>query len=820
MPPRLFARTPKVTQRRPALVASGKQLSTTASSSSMRRPGVPEWQQTAWSYYDQIGEIRYAARYSGNSLSRLRMYLGWRTTPSSPVVPLDTDELPAGVDRRQLQIAEDTIGRLYDTDGSLSGLLRQYGVNLFVAGESYLVGRNDANNGRERWEILSVDQVVYHDGRWKLRMDVSDTPDRYETLLDDDVVVRLWNPHPRFAKQADSPMRAVLPLCEELLLLSASVRASALSRMSAGVLVLPDTALEGGPFGDDADNSSGFDGESGSDPVLQDMMDHFIEPISDASSAAAVAPYILAMDPADCDKVKLLDTSRSVDETAAAQRAELLVRIANGVDLPPEVLQGMSNTNHWNAWLIDEQSYKAHIAPSAQLFADSITEGLIWPAIESVTGGAVDQRLVIGFDPVDLVGHADQRNAAKDGHSALVLSDEALRRSLGFSDDDAPDEAEYIRRVALRNGAISLAPVAAGESDSIIETIARVSDARIPQTQGGPPPEDIVDGGELPDEAADEGDEDVDAGPPQRDGLTAASSPTNLGQRLAQIDRALFDRLQITAELTVQRALERAGARVRSKLSRQADWRETLKVTANADLPSVVGQQYLADIEITDDELLAGSFTEIAAEFDVRVARAQGRARRLLAEEFGYDDSEQLEDKQDENRAAALFLFLSGLTAVTVARLYPGRPDRGVDAPVVDRQALRTDDVLPASVTRGALAVAGGGEAPRGPEPSRGGRQPDGLVATGPDVVAAAAEVGLVEAGFIWSYGDEERQVPFEPHLALDGRSFSGWDDENLLNGEPWPPVEYYFPGDHEYCRCSAVPVFRAVALIDGEEVE
>lgn len=801
MPLTLFDNTQSPPNRRP-LVASGKPLELGTQSGVIRRSGVPVWQQQAWSYYDQIGEVRYGARFFGNSLSRLRMYVGWREDLSAPVVPLDLDDLPAGVDARQLQVASDSVARLHNTDGSLSNLLRQFGVNLFVAGEAYLVGRTDPDTRTERWEVLSVDQMVWHENRWKIREDVSDTPDKYVDLSpDDDVVVRVWQPHPRFAAQADSPMRAVLPLCEELLLLSASVRASALSRMSAGVLLLPDTALEGGPVFDD--DGSGFDGEGQADPVLQDMMNHFTEPIGDPASAAAVAPYILAMDPQDCDKVKLLETSRAVDETAANQRAEVLTRLANGVDLPPEVLQGMSNTNHWNAWLIDENTYKSHVAPAAQLVADAIVQALVWPAVQAVTGSDPDPRLVVGFDPANLVGHADVRGAAKDGHSALVLSDEALRRALGFSEDDAPDDDELLRRVAIRSGTTALAPAAAGEAESVAESlrISQVAQGEAPATDPEPEPEPV----------------EVEPGPPDEEGLTASGRPVDLGERLGRIDRQLFDRVQFMGEAAVKRALERAGARLRSKFSRQPEARELLKGVPACDVFSTLMTAGF-DVDMDEDELLAGSFDEVAGEFDVSVARAQGRARLLLAEEYGFDETERLEETQAENRRVGVGLFVAALTAFALTRLYPGRVDRGVDAvtPEVDTgDVLRMDDVLPSRVTREALRVAGGGDRTRSAEPVSGAAQPDGLVATGPDVTGAAKRVGLVEAGFIWAYGDELRDT-FEPHLALDGQQFTGWDDPRLANPDSWPPVPFYFPGDHDYCRCESVPVFRAVAVTDG----
>lgn len=805
----------------------------------VRQTSIPAWQAQAWSFFDQIGEVRYGARYYGNSLSRLRLYVGWRESASDPVVPVDLEDPPDGFSRDQYLLAAAMVARLHSTDGSVSELLRAYGVNLFVAGEGYLVGRIDPETGRERWDYLSVDQVVWHESRWKLRESAGDTPDRYVPLdPEQDVVIRIWQPHPRFANEADAPMRAVLTVCEELLLLSANVRASALSRIPAGILVIPDTALEGGP--DDLD-SSGVDGASRADRTMSDLVDHFITPISDPGSASAVVPYLLALDPADVDKVKLIETSRSVDEVAAAQRAELLVRLANGVDLPPEVLTGLSNTNHWNAWLIDEQSFRTHLAPAAQLFCSALTEGLVWPTI-SASGLTPDPRLVVGFDPADLVGHPDRKENAKDGHSSLVISDEAYRRALGFGDEDAPDEDEYRRRVARAQGTQALAPVAVGEIDSVVESL-RVATGQIAagETEGAEGAEVVVDESRSGDEPS-----EVVAGPP--DAVTAAGTPDadRFGEMVGKIDRALMDRLEALASASLRRALERAGARLRSRVSRNQDLKPVLSETMNTELVSVLGRDAIVAAGLTDEDLLDGTGDDLEEEYLALVGLAQKRIRTYLRDGFGLGESElaALELKQEQDRVAGWGVLAAGLTALAAGLLYDPRPGRGVDAVGEFDPTSRVPGVL----IRDTLVTAGGGEVgpssspgetplspvgvrPTGTEPgvidgagptAAPSAQPTsaGLVGGGPTTKQAAARVGLEQVGFIWDYGNALRQT-FEPHLDLDGERFAGWDDVALTNLGDWPPTPFLYPGDHDGCLCVDRPIFRVVTVgADEDELD
>lgn len=823
--PSLFAARPAVRPTRRtarALTADSKPLNLTPQTGSTRRKGVPSWQQQAWTYFDQIGEVRYGARYYGNSLSRLRFGVGWRESTSSPVTMVNGDELPDGLTSQVYDVANDAISRLLGADGSMAELLRAFGVNLFIAGEGYLVGRVK-DDGGEHWDYLSVDQVVWHDSMWKYRENVEDTPDKYQSFdPESDVVLRVWLPHPRFAGQADSPMRAVLPLCEELLLLSASVRASALSRIPAGMLVLPNTMLEGGAAYDD--NGDGTDGEDQQDRTVDDMVKHFVTPIGDPESAAAVVPFMLWADPEDCDKVRLIEPSRKVDETAAAQRQELLVRLANGVDLPPEVLQGFGASNHWSAWLIDEQSYKAHIAPAAQLFANALTEGLLRPALAAVFGGQPDQRLVVGFDSADLVTHADAKSNAEVGHRSLVLSDATLRRALGYAEDDAPDETEYVRRVALQSGTPGVMPVAAGQISDVVESLRTVAESAAEGAAEGSAPDDV---GSVLDEPS-----GVSEGPPVA--VTAAvAAPVNFGEFVGRLDRAVLDRLEVAASAAMDRAMERAGARVRSRLSRDTELRPVLASLHASEVTGHFGRDVVVAAGFEDDEdLVEGEFEELLVLFAALTGRAQLRVRNELRATYGMSDAEfdQMEAKQADDAALASGVFAAAMIGLAIGALYSPKPD----APSVGE--FDPSARVPSGVLRDSLRVAGGSQpqaggvtAPSatgtpgavsapgvGVGPSGSGTgSATGLVAGGETTAVFAGHAGLVQVGFVWDYGDALRQT-FEPHLELDGFEFGSWDDPGLENREDWPAESHYFPGDHDGCMCLERPVYQAMVVDDA----
>lgn len=807
--------SPTVRRKPPSAVTAASQRLSNSDGALDKRPEnykVSEWQKQAWHFYDLIGELRYGARYYGNSLSQLRLHIGWKKDTGSAPTYIDPENPPEGFDRRQFAVAEETLARLHTNEGSLEEILRQFGVNLFVAGEGYLVGRTDPVSGGERWDFYSTEQLIWANGAWHLKESMYWRNHELIPLSDEDHVIRVWQPHPRFSDEPDSPLRSILSLCEELLLLSANVRATALSRIPAGILLMPETMLDAGPelYPENLNDDSLR--EENSQTALEEIYQHFITPISDPNSAAAVAPFILTGDPEDLEQVRLIEFDRDIDEIAADQRKEIIRRIAHGVDLPTEILSGMESINHWTAWQIEESSYKSHIRPAGMLFSSAITSSLIWPAVQAAVG-AVDQRLVVTFDPIDLISHIDRRMNAKDGHAALVISDSTYRRALGFSEEDAPEDDEYKRRMAVQQASLTLTPVAAGEVDSVTEALDD-SVARV--RPGAPTPESIAADpdprGRKPEtEREVDADEagDASSGPPEA--VTASAVvPAGLGRKLVEIDKALLERLTVLSSAAMRRALEKAGARVRSRVSRDENLKSAIVDVHNFQVPSVLGEAVVASL-FDRDLVLSEEFEDLEEQYDSLTARAQRQVRKLLRDAgVSEDELADLEGQHEVERREGWLLLSAALVATAGVLLY--RPKvtsadvNGVAEGEFDDLAL----VQPRTV-RAALSVAGGN---LGVQAVGGAiidldNTPMGLLATGETTLTVLGSAGIQVVGYRWVYGDEIRE-PFEPHLDLDGLEFSDWTDTALTNSGSFPNTPFYFPGDHNGCGCLVEHIFSS----------
>src|SRR5690606_16676515 len=162
--------------------------------------------------------------------------------------------------------------------------------------------------------------------------------------------------HPRFADEADSSMRGIIELMDELLPLNKAARATIKSRLNAGILLLPDdlsnisqmdgvTIIEGEELDDEQEDSEDCEAE------LQAAM---LTPISDEGSAAAVVPLIIRGPAEALEKVKHFTTSRAFDSHRSERADKVLDRILASLDLPKELVAGIADSKYANATVVEE----------------------------------------------------------------------------------------------------------------------------------------------------------------------------------------------------------------------------------------------------------------------------------------------------------------------------------------------------------------------------------------------------------------------------------------------------------------------------------
>ncbi|MGW6391209.1 hypothetical protein ACWFR1_12070 [Streptomyces sp. NPDC055103] len=400
-----------------------------------RGAGDQSWQSRAYDMYHAVPEVRFAASWIGNAMGGARLFAGRRAD--------DGTIEPAPEGHRAHEIVSQIAG---GPDGQ-SKMLGAFGRHLTVPGEGWIVVRpNDEvlspyspEDGHD-WRVLSVKEVKQRSGKLMAEIDGEDVPilegDPDNMGPDGPVAIRVWEPDPERAIEADSPVRSSLELLEELLLLNAAVKAIARSRITGrGLLLIP----KGTRF-----PTSGAAGDA-EDDLIEVFMTIAETAIRDPESAAATVPIILEL-PADAiSDFKLIKFESEFDELAIKLRDEAVRRFATGLEIPAEILLGLGDVNHWGAWALTSEAIRLGIEPKLATVSYALTQQWLRPILEFEK---VEDwhRWLVWYDTSPLRVRTNRSETALQAHDRGVISDAALRRETGFDESDAPDAEEVARR--------------------------------------------------------------------------------------------------------------------------------------------------------------------------------------------------------------------------------------------------------------------------------------------------------------------------------------------------------------------------------------
>lgn len=484
-----------------------------------------EWQAEGWELYHAVPELRSGVSWAANGCSRARLYVG-KIDPdgSSEPIPVDAEDDSSGLTAQLLAPLDELAG------GQLgqSEMLRRLSTHLDVPGESYLVGFDDPATKARRWLVCSPSEVTSSAGGGSIKVQLPESPTaRLELSLEECTLLRIWRPDAELAYQADSPLRALRDPLRELQGLSAHVLATVESRLAgAGLGLMSDDVTPASPQQSDGANPLH------SDPVTAALIEAMATPLKNRDSASAIVPLLLRVPGSVKEKFEWFSFATELDANVLPLRDAAIRRVAIGLDMPPENLTGMAESNHWTAWLTDENGIKMHLEPKLGLICDALTDQFYRPALKAL-GVAHPERYAIWYDTSDLRQRPNRAPEAAEAHARGAISDAAYLRELGFSSEDMPDDEEQRRRllVQLATGNGQLAPAALSalgiELPNLTEAAATDAD-RAPVEITRPRAEP-----ELPRN-----------GPPQLPGVSASAAEQ---WRTSCLDMA------------VRRALERAG---------------------------------------------------------------------------------------------------------------------------------------------------------------------------------------------------------------------------------------------------------------------
>jgi hypothetical protein len=793
-----------------ALTAAGQRIDPLNEAQVRRVTAQPrDWQMRALGYYDDLGEVRYGARWMGDAISRLRVIPAYQETATTPPTGLEVADRPES----ELTAASGAIARLaVGAESGMAGLMRNLAINVWLVGEAYLIGYVDPETALEQWDVASVEALVRDPrGGLALRTSPSTQPQEAVVPLDPEasVVIQVMRRHPRWRDWPDAAMRGALEYCEDLSLLTRMIRATASSRVPAGMLFIPDEASFG------AANPGDADGDLDRDPLTEDLLRHMTEPIRTPGDAAAVVPFVLRMSRADIAAVRLETLDRPIDSLAVQLREEARRSLAAVLDLPAEIMAGKGDLNHWTAWQVDAEAFSVHVEPLAVLILDALTTEYYQPALDAM-GVENPGRHRLWYDASALIAAPDATETVIKLYDRGEITGDALRAAVGIAETEAPDEAELARRRAL-------AEIIAFHRGGQIESSGGAPGlAGPPGVTAGPPAQAAIEAplawpaGLAPARPLIAAPEPL-ALPDPAEVMPEPGTPRSqidyrpLGDALARLDRELRMRVQQAADELARRALERAGNRLRSLAQKDRSGLSSRTVAAlpASEVAATLGPARIEAFGITVAELADGALEPMHARFTRWMVQALDATIALLEPfaEPGFDWT-SYRDRMSESVRNAWADLSAAVDATVAERLVTPNP--------TPPEVGEYDDtvLVPPSVVRRAIQQAWGG--PIAPSITAAIPGPlaaemvGGLITSDMlyDMLAESARLILGNDGWRWAYGSSLSRVsPFEPHRRLDGTEFTDWEGAELRNvGGGWPG-DFLYPGDHLWCQCDVVPL-------------
>lgn len=834
-------RLPRLRPRRPelrAVTAAATRIQLDQPKRARKQAGKRQpWQLECWDYFDSVPEVKQGTWRMGNQIAKVRLVVA--TMPADGSEPIVASDPASGVSPQLAALADMELARLRSSMGGQPEILRELAMNLDVAGECYIVGwgaiadttgpLGQVIEGRpEDWDVRSVSEVEIKGSGDSTRYLVKDSPDDRGTELnpETDTIIRVWQRHPRWSSLADAALAGVRGECEALVTLHAEVLADSRSRHNAGLLTMPNELS----FGAMPDEGEDTGDDAAADPLTDEITDVFSDPVDDPTDPGAVAPSLLRgpgefLQP---QYVRWVDLGRKPSSELDNRIKARVERLARGLNWPVESTMGHQQTTYANAEQVDEDEFSDYHEPRLVLICDALTNAYLRAnLLDAGANPAEVEQLIVWYDPSALIRDPDLSEAAKHAHGELALSDEALRKYLGLSEDDAPATLERLQRVGLKRGIFT-----ADLSLALLELLGQEIEVEpLPKAPPALPDDTADDSSDSTDDGADDAGDDGQAQQAATaravlerhprfaaalavrkltalatTGRPAPPRQGSLGRRLMDLDMDLRGRLLVLADRTMDRGLERAGNRLRGTASLRSLLRGVEPQMAGAHL----GRAIVADAGLDPAQLLADAIEPMRAQFMAWGARAQEQAIEYVSRTISGLDAARRADlavRQASSLEEAWLWFSQALQAHAERVLFdPSVLDPGALGEIAD------SIVVPPGMVREAMSIAGGAGGVHtntdtdawvtiSSDQYRGG------IGTGELVNGLLRDEGAGVEGYEWVYGPASRTRPFEPHADLDGVTFTDWSDSQLAVTGSFPAASHYLPGDHGGCLCDVAPV-------------
>jgi hypothetical protein len=293
----------------------------------------------------------------------------------------------------------------------------------------------------------------------------------------------------------------------------------------------------------------------------------------------------------------------------------------------------------------------------------------------------------------------------------------------------------------------------------------------------------------------------------------AAAKNRRLSKKLMEVDRRTRDRLHAAALVSLRRSMEHAGNRIisKSRTASAASVRTRIQGMPTWQIPMKLSRAEFIAVGVDEQDIVSNNLDDMRDTYFNEMDSGTDAAASIVAELSGRSREEVLRDTQHDLDAAHQrgWQYLQNSLKQQAQELISSLDEE--DLADAEEGSDLADELeaagitLPFGIVRVAVGLAGGygsgvGDAGIGED----GGAVDGGYLGGIGNGAIFGDVlnssGLSVTGYEWSHGSSD--IPFEPHLELDGYVFSDFTDDGLAVEGDFPSTGYYTPGDHNGCTC------------------
>jgi hypothetical protein len=703
------------------LRADGQRIDLTARDAGTRIAMIrQEWQADAWQYRDMIGELRYAQRLLARSVSTVRFFAAeMRAYPDNPV------ELTGTEHKLDPQLAKDAVANLarLPLDDGPDGFVATFTENIETAGEAWIHGEPDEGDG-ERWSIRSVSEIMGAGDQILLAELPSLTTMGQRVITKNEELLRCWTRHPRWGQLADSPLRAMLDVLEEVVLTGREMRAAARSRIASnGVLLIPTTLSL---LRTREDEEALLDQCDVDDDFMADFTEALTAPIRNEGSPGSVVPLVLRGDAEALKEVRHLSLTRDDAAKLMDRLQGALLRMLQGLDIQPEQVTGLGTANHWSGWQVEASNIRHQVLPTCGIVAGCLTKAFLRPALRAI-GHPADQvrRVAVWYDPTSLVESPDRAQDARDAWDRDAISNEALREALGFDDEHAPEPHEHLARMLSRGrltpqavplvAALSGVDLRDAEIQQALAIAVGLNPPRTAAGRTGTQPPGLPAGQQStanPAQPSQVVPEKVAPTPPTPEGSPPPPGVTAAGQRaessdetlpqLAAIDASLFERILVAADAAIARAVERAEGRIRNAVRKDKALTASIEGAGSLRVAATLGRDTVTSL-VSMPDLLVGAYQRLENQFDRWLTFASkdiaDMAPRLVGTDPDSPRGWQVRDAVSEQLALHRRAAWEALTAAM---------DNAAERALFSQYELAADSLISLRDIARVLSIAGG----------------------------------------------------------------------------------------------------------------